>query len=634
MWSLGRGVLVLGGLLAAAPAAAQSKSLHWRALEVTAELDADGRLNVRERHDMVFTGDWNGGERRFELHKGQALQLRRVSRIDAGGSARDLRERNPPGIDEYFWADAKTLRWRSRAPSDPPFSSTVISYEIEYALSGVLSVRQETYRLDHDFVFPDRPGRIERFVLDFRMNRVWQPSVAVPPRIELRNLPPGTGYRVRSEIRHVGAAPPAAVDHGSPGWRLALLAGLIAGVLLRLAAFRRGEREAGRFAGAVADRDIDAAWLETNVFKLPAEVVGAAWDRSVGSAEVAATLARLESAGQIRTWSEPPSSSVRHLQLLAPHAALTGHERALLDALLVDGGDQTDTSAVKRHYASKGFDPAGVIRPGLEARVRELLGPDRRGRRRWVVTALLFAAAIALLFTGIVTHGDVEALLFAAAALAIALPIGYPFAWRWRWRVDAGFPTAAFFLLPIALAVAGVFFVYWLDPPVGLAAFAGCVAFALALANSLLNRARTTESPDAVALRRRLVAARAFLDRELRRGSPDVRVAWFPHLLALGLAKQADRWSAAQPGRATGTEGWSGSSSSGGSSASAGSGRSEPLTPGGGSFGGAGATGSWAAAAQAFSAGVAAPSTSSGGGSSGGSSGGGSSSGGGGGGGW
>ena len=87
MRSLGRGVLVLGGLLAAAPAAAQPKSLHWRALAVDAELDADGRLNVRERHDMVFTGDWNGGERRFDLRKGQALQLRGIRRIGDGGGA-------------------------------------------------------------------------------------------------------------------------------------------------------------------------------------------------------------------------------------------------------------------------------------------------------------------------------------------------------------------------------------------------------------------------------------------------------------------------------------------------------------------------------------------------------------------
>src|SRR6185312_6110472 len=43
-------------------ALAQEKSLHWAALAVHAQLDAMGVLHVEERHAMVFTGDWNGGE--------------------------------------------------------------------------------------------------------------------------------------------------------------------------------------------------------------------------------------------------------------------------------------------------------------------------------------------------------------------------------------------------------------------------------------------------------------------------------------------------------------------------------------------------------------------------------------------
>jgi uncharacterized membrane protein YgcG len=188
-------------------------------------------------------------------------------------------------------------------------------------------------------------------------------------------------------------------------------------------------------------------------------------------------------------------------------------------------------------------------------------------------------------------------------------------------------------VVPIVLVVAAAVYLLGVQAPVGLAALAGCVALALAVINSMLNQARTRESRDTVLLRKRLASARAFLERELRRGSLHIRPEWFPHLLALGLASEADRWSAAQPARDTGTEGSSGSTSSSGSG---GSSRPVSFEPGGGRFGGAGATGSWAAAAHAFSASVAAPSSDSGGsgGSSGGGSSGGSSSGGGGGGGW
>src|SRR5207245_1133767 len=51
-------------LLAPSAGHGQARSLYWRSLEVSARLDADGRLHVSERQAMVFSGDWNGGERR------------------------------------------------------------------------------------------------------------------------------------------------------------------------------------------------------------------------------------------------------------------------------------------------------------------------------------------------------------------------------------------------------------------------------------------------------------------------------------------------------------------------------------------------------------------------------------------
>jgi hypothetical protein len=70
----------------------QERSLYWRDLTVNARLDADGRLHLNERHAMVFTGDWNGGERKFRLFLGQDFDFERISRIDRGSHQKALQE--------------------------------------------------------------------------------------------------------------------------------------------------------------------------------------------------------------------------------------------------------------------------------------------------------------------------------------------------------------------------------------------------------------------------------------------------------------------------------------------------------------------------------------------------------------
>ena len=96
---------------------AQEKSLHWAELAVRARLDAEGILHVEERQVMIFTGDWNGGERRFNLRLGQHLTLQKLSRIDpATGSATPLVEGDLAQVDHYAWTDRSTLRWRGYVP--------------------------------------------------------------------------------------------------------------------------------------------------------------------------------------------------------------------------------------------------------------------------------------------------------------------------------------------------------------------------------------------------------------------------------------------------------------------------------------------------------------------------------------
>jgi hypothetical protein len=134
------------------------RELHWDALDVDARLGADGVLEVSERHTMVFSGDWNGGERVFNVRPRQKLEFLGLERVDAATGARHALQKTlvPDDVDEFSWADARTLRWRSRLPSDQPFANTPLTYVLHYKLSGILLKDEERYQLDHDFAFPDR----------------------------------------------------------------------------------------------------------------------------------------------------------------------------------------------------------------------------------------------------------------------------------------------------------------------------------------------------------------------------------------------------------------------------------------------------------------------------------------------
>src|SRR6185295_11113013 len=147
-------------LVASLAAQAQDRGLHWRELAVQAELANDGTLHVVERHAMVFTGDWNGGERIFRIEPHQSFKLNSVKRVDATGTVHEVLEGDLSHVDLYGWAQGHTLRWRSREVSDPPFDNTEIVYLLDYTLGNVLvpDVTDAGYTLDHDFVFASRPG--------------------------------------------------------------------------------------------------------------------------------------------------------------------------------------------------------------------------------------------------------------------------------------------------------------------------------------------------------------------------------------------------------------------------------------------------------------------------------------------
>src|SRR5262249_6231853 len=287
-------LLVPAGLFA-------EKSLHWKSLDVQAKLDAQGVLHVSETQAMVFTGDWNGGERKFRVFPGQGLAFKGLSRLDPStGQMRALSQGDLSEVDRYAFKDSTTLRWRSRKPSDPEFEQTQIVYRLDYDLSGILQKEGDTYVLDHDFVFPDRAGTIEAFHLDLSLDPAWKLLQRQPLTIDKGPIPPGQDYVVRAGLAYTGAGKPGAVRVGSSRFaRVALFALFVLAVLAIAFLFYRGEMALGRFAPLAPASSIDRAWLEKNVFSLRPEEAGALWDESIGAPEVAAVLARLSAEKKI-----------------------------------------------------------------------------------------------------------------------------------------------------------------------------------------------------------------------------------------------------------------------------------------------------------------------------------------------
>src|SRR5689334_3214885 len=104
-------------LLLCAPALmrAQQRTLSWPAVTVTAHLDASGALRVQERQAILFSGDWNGGERSFDIRNGQRFEFNSLTRIDSvTGVAQPLRyDEALDDVDDFAWTgDGRTLRWR------------------------------------------------------------------------------------------------------------------------------------------------------------------------------------------------------------------------------------------------------------------------------------------------------------------------------------------------------------------------------------------------------------------------------------------------------------------------------------------------------------------------------------------
>jgi hypothetical protein len=630
------------------PAEAQSRTLDWPRFHVSARLDSSGTLHVREAQSMRFTGDWNGGERRFEVGSGQRFSLERVQRVDrATGDTITLEEGNVDLVDHYTLDAGSVLRWRSRLPDDPPFSATEFTYILTYTYGRILQPDGSRFVLDHQFAFRDRDAEIRDFTLHLAIDSAWSVPPDVTGEYFAEVLPVGESFLVTIPLEWKGAEPPGDVWLGTPAaLQLPLLGVLAVSLAVMGWVFFRGEVEGQRFAPLVPAEQVNAEWLERHVFSLKAEVVGAAWDDRVGTPEVAATLARmvgegkLESRVESRGWKRLPRR-VLHLTLRVPRSGLSGYEHSLVNALFGLVANRTSTDEVRKRYADCGFNPVDIIESPIRSAVEEIPESGRLLPRasHWRITLVLALMAVVLLFAaGSQRLEDVPIALLCCVFGAAAYLFARLQARVWGTRVVRPGRHALRFLLPLALPAGALSWLitsgaYFMGP----LALLCLVLVVLTFTASTLNHARTPYTAERMRFRKRLASAREYFVAELRRPEPRLQDAWYPYLLAFGLGRRVDRWFRAFGGRIA--------TSGSGTSLSDGMGRGFTTASddggwrgfsGGGGFAGGGATVAFGAAVGGMAASVSAPpsssssSSSSGGGSS--SSGG--SSGGGGGGGW
>jgi hypothetical protein len=622
--------------------------LHWDKIEVSAHLGAAGDLRVIETQSMVFTGAWNGGERRFRIRPRQKLFFEGLYRGVSGGWQKLAEDSRLDDKDEYAWSDPRTLRWRSRLSSDPPFAESLIRYELRYALSAVLLKEGDEYRLNHDFVFPDRDGLIRLFVLRFSHDPAWQPGSDVRPVYTAGPLPPGQSFVLNIPFRYTGAQTPVTLDLSRPREIEVAVAIVLLFTGLAVAWFFVRERSYGRFVPVVTEQ-VDEAWIKERILKHPAEVVGAAWDGSIGTQEVVALIARMVSEGKLESAVEGEGKQATMvLRLKVDRATLEGHEGTLVSWLFPDERTETSTERVKEHYREQGFNPVNEIRPELEARVRDLLPEGQTPRAFRVESVLMFVVgAGALLFAWFLEGPPATSVVLLEIAALVLAAMGWIAGAVFRGSIEWGRTAAWLCLLPALCLAAAVALFLWSYAGTGLVELSaevlvGIVAITLSLTNASINALRSRDSREAIALRKTLAAGREFFISQLRNPRPALRDEWYPWLLAFGLAREADDWSAKRAGQQPEeNDRWVSDSNP-----TSASGTVEPQWTGfgGGRSGGAGASGTWAAAASGMAAGVSAPapasessswsSSDSGSSSSSSSSSGGSSSGGGGGGGW
>jgi hypothetical protein len=538
-----------------APLAAQDRELHWRRMHVEAHLDRDGRLLVKETQVIVFTGDWNGGERTFVWSSPQRFGFDRMVRLDsATGQEIPMKADDLEVVDGYGWGDSRHLRWRSRRAEDPPFNGDERSYRIEFRYTNILLHEGDDFRLDHDFAFTDHAGAVEAYTLKLTLDPVWKAPADFTGEFGPLRLEPWYGFVVNIPLVYAGAGRPAAVVYGADlAQRVGVASGFVAAMLALIAVFFRREAGVGRFASPVSGSVVTDAWLHETVFRHRPEVVGAAWDERTDAAEVTAVLARLEQEGKIKSRVESSkvwvfTTTTLHLELTVDRSKLRDYECALIDGLFFGHRTKVTSDEIREHYRRTGFNPSGKISSPLKSIVERLVPDDPAlPAPSAMPTVLLAVAGIASFIASARTreYDLVVGIPGIVGAMILFLGVMLPAARVWRDRVEGAATATLWFFVPLALMSAALLGVVLTGfQRVGLLSLVGMALIALAITRSVLSMAAWRYGPKRLQLRREMAAARRYFQEELKQPAPRLQDEWLPWLIAFGLARHMDRWFA------------------------------------------------------------------------------------------
>lgn len=619
---------------------AEAREIEWRSLNVRARLDADGALHIREQHQMVFTGDWNGGERRFSLGPTEWMRFESMAGIEPDDEERFMLKGQLDVVDGYDWQPVEhLLRWRSRRPQDPVFDHTALGYRIDYVLSGAVQGDDDgSYALSHDFAF-ERDSEIERLHVRLELGPGWSTSVPAPIELSLEHVQPKESARLELSLRYSGEQPPALAHRAKPRapsplpapppeldpppllsrlwgdgriWASVTFLALVAALVQAL--FARS-RKLGHFEPLPRQENIDRRWLDEHVLALKPEVVGAAYDRHTGPAEVAALLARLEQEGKLASVLTEPEGEAGtrrlELELRAPREAFEGYERTLIDKLFV-AGERTSAALLREHYSA--FNPSRVLDRPMADKLRSLLGPrggSDEGLSPWAIavgfvsTWVLIKSSVHLLLGWSSGWSESTLQLLIGFVLVIGVLFGGLLASIYRQQPQATEDDPS--LWGWCAFVAGVVLVPLLLPeqpaPFDIALQ---LASGFGIVTAFVLTAWPRDHAAGLTLRKKLLAARMFFEAQLRKEKPDLDDRWYPYLIALDLRSAMDAWAEAFDNRPVHEEESTSWSSSRKEPDTAASREEAPArwTGGGGTFGGAGASGSWGSAVDELTASI------------------------------
>ncbi len=322
-------------------------------------------------------------------------------------------------------------------------------------------------------------------------------------------------------------------------------------LLWRSGSFFLHERKKQRFAPVLSPAEIDEPWLREYLFSMAPEKVGALWDKKNSGHEMAALLARMVVEKKMSSWLKPvmfpfinrhiPGWYTLYLSLLQPLDTFNGDEKAMVERLFING-NTTDTRRLKAYYRRKNqtLQQMRLIRKSLQKKLAVKRLDKVEYRWLWMVVGLLPPLFI-FLVNGFVHLDELRVTIISGITGIIGLIAGFLIGGVYRRQIDGlRWKYLMVHLVPLFLLL---FFILLGYSGISILLLSGLTfLFGTAIYSSFYF-AKTVDSPERIAVRKKLLAARKYFQKELHKEQPALDDSWFPYLIGLGLGSSVDSWS-------------------------------------------------------------------------------------------